>query len=54
MVTDRGIFSSQSSEYDNLVQFPVAGQALVIGYNMPTLNSTDPTIVRTTPPKAAP
>lgn len=44
VVTDRGI-TSQAEEYANLVQFPVAGQALVIGYNLPELNSTDPTLI---------
>jgi ABC-type phosphate transport system substrate-binding protein len=45
VVTDRGI-TSQAEEYANLVQFPLAGQAMVIGYNLPELNSTDPTLVR--------
>lgn len=45
VVTDRGISTSQAEEYANLVQFPVAGQAMVIGYNLPELNSTDSTLI---------
>jgi hypothetical protein len=32
-----------------LIQFPLAGQAMVIGYNLPSINATtDGTLVRTT------
>jgi hypothetical protein len=53
VVTDRGILSDDSSEYADLIQFPVAGQAMVIGYSLPSLNSSDPTLVQLPKPRTS-
>jgi hypothetical protein len=29
-----------TTDYSNLIQFPLAGQAMAIGYNLPELNAT--------------
>jgi hypothetical protein len=41
VATERGL------SYEDFIQFPLAGQGIVIGYNLPALNSSDPTLVRT-------
>jgi hypothetical protein len=40
LVTDRGITRNLTTDYSNLIQFPLAGQAMAIGYNLPELNAT--------------
>jgi ABC-type phosphate transport system substrate-binding protein len=41
---DRGI-TEQSGDDNDLIQFPLAGQALVMAYNLPALSATDPHLV---------
>jgi hypothetical protein len=37
------------TQYANLIQFPLAGQAMAIGYNLPSLNASDPPLVYARP-----
>ncbi|ELR22246.1 protein kinase domain containing protein [Acanthamoeba castellanii str. Neff] len=45
MCLDRGIPAAQAAQYGDLAQFPIAGQALVLAYNISTLGSTDPLLI---------
>jgi hypothetical protein len=37
---DRGVPADQAADYGDLIQFPLAGQALVMAYNIPGIPST--------------
>jgi len=54
MCLDRGIPAAQAAQYGDLAQFPIAGQALVLAYNISTLSSTDPLLVRAPPLRRPP
>jgi ABC-type phosphate transport system substrate-binding protein len=41
---DRAVPASEV-DYEYLAQFPLAGNGLAMAYNLPQLNSTDPTLV---------
>ena len=45
LCADRGIPADQAVQYGNLTQFPLVGQAVVMAYNLPTLNETDAYLV---------
>jgi hypothetical protein len=42
---DRGLSAALSAEYGGLAQLPLAGQAIVMAYNITALSPTDPNIV---------
>jgi hypothetical protein len=46
---DRGLSAALSAEYGGLAQLPVAGQAIVMAYNITALSPTDPNIVPAPP-----
>jgi hypothetical protein len=43
---DRGLSAEVSAQYGGLAQMPLAGQAMVMAYNLTALSPTDPNIVR--------
>ncbi len=45
MVLDRGLSAELSAQYGGLAQLPLAGQAIVMAYNITALSPTDPNIV---------
>jgi ABC-type phosphate transport system substrate-binding protein len=47
MCLDRSIPEAQAALYGDLAQFPIAGQALVLAYNISTLSTSDAALVRT-------
>jgi hypothetical protein len=46
---DRGITDSVVSEYGYLTQFPLAAHAMVMGYTLPELSASDPSLVPSPP-----
>ncbi len=45
LALDKSISPELSSLYNNLIQFPLIGQAQVITYNIPELSPSDPHMV---------
>jgi hypothetical protein len=52
LVMDIGLSPDVSAQYGNLAQMPLAGQALVMAYNITALSPSDPNIVLPAPPLA--
>ena len=44
-MVDRGVTSELAEQYGEMAQFPLMGQAIVMAYNLPTFNTSDPSLV---------
>jgi hypothetical protein len=44
-VVDRGVTPELAEQYGEMAQFPLMGQAIVMAYNLPTFNTSDPSLV---------